>query len=82
MYDPTISLMNARRVLITAAVTGAALASPLGVLIWVGAEHGGGGPLLTPLYTSALGAAAGLLVGTLVLVVRAVWRRASQRRTA
>jgi hypothetical protein len=71
--------MTSRRIVISTTLTGVIVALPFGLLIWAGAEHGGRGPLLTPLYTGVVGAVLGFVLGALVLAVRAVWRRALTR---
>jgi hypothetical protein len=67
--------MNPRSTLISSMVAGAALALPLGSLIWVGAEHGGRGPV-TVLWAMTFGAVVGCVVGGGLIVIRLVYRRA------
>jgi hypothetical protein len=67
--------------LLSFALGGALLVQPLALIIWIGSEHAGRGLATFP-YAAMWGAAFGLSLGLIVLLVRYLYRRVCGQRSA
>lgn len=76
--DDKSGKMTIRRMLIGGAAVGAVIGVPVGFLIWLGAEHGGRGPV-TMLLMAVFGAGVGLIAAGLIALLIRLLRRTVAR---